>query len=85
MGYAARVWRVFLSENALQSVARPPCQTDQLGHKRYAPPMPTLYVVRHGRVASDPVDPLIAQWSELIELGQSLQAGYDSTLKSKVS
>jgi hypothetical protein len=47
--------------------------------------MPTLYVVRHGRVASDPVDPLIAQWSELIELGQSLQAGYDSTLKSKVS
>ncbi len=128
-------------------------------HKLYAPRMPTLYVVRHGRVASNPVDPddpelsaegqsqaasvaeelrtrvprklpiltsplrrcretaaplsaiwgtkpivepriaevpgpppealpraewlrraLIAEWPELIELGQSLQPGYDSTL-----
>jgi hypothetical protein len=26
-------------------------------HKLYAPRMPTLYVVRHGHVASNPVDP----------------------------
>ncbi len=137
--------------------ARRQCWEDKL----YAYPMPTLYVVRHGRVASSPIDPddpelsaegqsqaasvaqqlrtrlpgklpiltsplrrcretaaplceiwgvepvvepriaevpgpppaalpreewlrraLVAEWPELIELGQTLQAGYDSTLAS---